>query len=486
MDLHKLQTRIKELGSNTGGKGFVYGLLLAYNIPRATLDRYESQMKKTSELGESLEIGRKVFVVITERDNLLSIFDNLKEKGLHKIKTRFILIANEQDLVIHDLLTEDTLKSTIPDFCKSFEFLIPLLGIRRIDSISNRSVDLKAAEKFAKLYNQLLLTNDYRDDSKRARLNVVMARILFCFFSDGVGLIEKGSVFRILSTYTDKSGMDLNMVLGEMFESLSTPEKRDIKEYLKAMPFIDSTLFCGDIDLPTFNKETRKLLLECAELDWSDINPDILGSLIQSIVFPESFHGLSNHFTSIPNIHKVIDPLFLNELYEDFEKNKDNYDDLMNLLKRIGRIKILDPSCGSGNFLIVLYKELKILENKIINIIRNITNGEKEPIVRVSMMQFYGIERNEFACEIAKLGLFFTECQLLLQYTGELTLSRNLLGCLRLKNIVNANATELDWEDVCPKDDDEIYIIGNPPYKGARKQTDSQKADMTLNRMRKL
>jgi len=418
-----------------------------------------------------------LYCQFTLKTNLYSEFNRLKTDGLNKIKARFIFLANSDYILAYDSFTEETLSSSRKELFQHFDFFFPLIGIKKVRPTFNETVDMKAAEKFAQLYNQLLVDNKNEEDSNFV-IDSFLVRLLFCFFADSVGIIPRGTVHKLLLSFSSESGEDLGILIENMFRAMSEKDRNGIPHYLTQLPVIDIALFSKHVELPQFNKRTRQLILDISKLDWSAVNPDILGSLIQSIVFPESCSGLSNNFTSVPNINKLIGPLFLDELYETYEKAKGNHKDLLNLLGRISKIRIFDPACGTGNFLIVTYKELKILESRIIESITNLTDGKGEIPHCLSLSQFYGIEMNGLACEVAKLGLFFTECQLSRVDTEKPISTKRLLHYLNLKNIIHGNATRISWNKICPKDGNETYIIGNPPYKGARKQSAEQKSDV--------
>ncbi|MDD4575352.1 MAG: N-6 DNA methylase, partial [Bacteroidales bacterium] len=246
-----------------------------------------------------------------------------------------------------------------------------------------------------------------------------------------------------------------------------------LPEYLKAFPFVNGGLFEKAKKTPKFSRSSRAAILSSGNQDWSAINPDIFGSMFQAVISVDQRGSLGQHYTSVPNIMKVIEPLFLNELYEELENAGDNEKKLKALLNRIHNLKIFDPACGSGNFLIIAYKELRILEMKVFKA------GGMMALSGIQLSQFYGIEIDDFAGEIAKLALWLAEHQMNVEFFKEFGRTNPTLPLTEAGKIVQGNACRLDWEVVCPKTkDDEIYILGNPPYLGARMQQDTHKADM--------
>ncbi|MGL5234410.1 MAG: class I SAM-dependent DNA methyltransferase, partial [Empedobacter falsenii] len=275
--------------------------------------------------------------------------------------------------------------------------------------------------------------------------------------------------------------------LTTLFKKLNTPEgKGSFEPHFNKFPYVNGGLFRDDIQCPKFSTKARQILLDSGELDWSEINPDIFGSMIQAVADPAERNNLGMHYTSVVNILKLIKPLFLDDLYEEFEKNKGKIKGLEALLDRLGKIKFFDPACGSGNFLIITYKELRNLEIQIIKELLDLNATQRKIYFsEIKLSQFYGIEIKDFAHEMAILSLWLAEHQMNQVFELELLdygKSNPILPLKESGNITAGNAARVDWEQVCPKEaNDEIYIIGNPPYLGARYQDEEQKYDIALN-----
>jgi len=276
------------------------------------------------------------------------------------------------------------------------------------------------------------------------------------------------------------------------FDILNTKDSERSKyaSHFLEFPYVNGGLFESKIKLPTFTASSRKLIIECGKLDWSSINPDIFGSMIQAVVHPGQRENLGMHYTSVPNIMKVIEPLFLNDLREELENSKNDSKKLTKLRERIAKIKIFDPACGSGNFLIISYKELCKLEIEIIRLL-NLQNsfatqeGWNSTMSGITLNNFYGIEIDDFAHEIAKLSLYLAQHQINIKFQEEFGKLKPTLPLKESGKIVCANATRIDWEEVCPRKDkiigeNEIYIVGNPPYLGFLQQKLEHKKDMDL------
>lgn len=247
-------------------------------------------------------------------------------------------------------------------------------------------------------------------------------------------------------------------------------------------PYVNGGLFRDPIESPKFTSKARNILIGLGELQWQEINPDIFGSMIQAVVLPEYRSDLGMHYTSVENILKLIRPLFLDELYEEFEKHRDNVTQLRKLIARMSKMKFFDPACGSGNFLIITYKELRALEIEILQRIIEIQTPTLLEYTEIKLSQFYGIELDDFAHEMARLSLWLAEHQMNNIFEEQLAgygESKPILPLKEAGRIVQGNAARKNWKEICSiGTDDEVYIIGNPPYLGSRNQDDEQKKDM--------
>lgn len=343
-----------------------------------------------------------------------------------------------------------------------------------------------------RLFDQIRYNNHLEKPEDIHALNVFLTRLLFCFFAEDTKIFPKDSFTKLIESHTHKTGENADEVLTALFQTLDTPpEKRSesLPAHLASFPYVNGGLFQADEPIPDFDTRTRRLLLECGKLNWSEINPDIFGSMFQSVIDPKQRSRLGQHYTSVPNIMKAIKPLFLDELQTAFQdifkrypSNEGRLKALYSLSMRLGNIKIFDPACGSGNFLIIAYKELRRLEIEIFKAVKEIdSNAIFSSQIRLD--QFYGIELDDFAHEIAMLSLWLAEHQMNLAHENELG---NSLPTLPLKsggNIKAANSLREDWEVFCPRGnraEDEVYIVGNPPFGGTNSRDDGQKQDMDI------
>lgn len=341
--------------------------------------------------------------------------------------------------------------------------------------------DMEAATKMSALNDWILKINISKDNNSTTdNINIFLIRLLFCFFSDDIGIFSKSLFSDSIKDYTGEDGVDLSLYLSSAFAAMDLRDKSELNDNVKHFPYVNGGLFSDKIEIPFLDKKSRELILECAELDWTLINPDIFGSMIQSIIGKETRYTLGIHYTSIPNIMRLIRPLFLDELYNDFNKYYNNRKKLNSLLNRISTMKFFDPACGNGNFLIVAYKELRIFEIKIWKRIRELSHGQMSlPFVSITLEQLYGIEIDGFICQTAMISLWLVEHQMNAVFKEEFSdVSIDVLPLKTLNNIHCANSCHVDWNKICPNNkNSEIYILGNPPFIGSKMQSLQQRLD---------
>jgi type I restriction-modification system DNA methylase subunit len=476
MNITEIESNLQKLTKSIKSESFIFEFLLSYGTPKSTIARLKqaSGTNLAKVEGEILWKKKLYFKPIQKKDDFPTL-DGLRTLGEQsKHEPRFIIRTDYKTLLALDQKTDDTLETPIQQLSKHLDFFLPLAGMEKAKHQNENPADVKAAEKMGRLYDELKKINTVKTKEETHNLNVFLSRLLFCFFAEDTGIFQPSQFTNAVSSHTQDVGSDLHTYLDALFLILNTEVRKTQANYLKEFPYVNGGLFRNNFLAPHFNKRSRQLLIECGELDWSAINPDIFGSMMQAVVSSEVRDGMGMHYTSVPNIMKVIEPLFLTELYEEFATSKSNTKKLMALLDRIHRIKIFDPACGSGNFLIISYKELRKLEMKIF------TKLNYHGFSKISLSQFYGIELDDFAHEIAMLSLWLAEHQMNQSFLQIFKTVKPALPLTSTGNIVQGNACRLDWETVCPKDhDDEIYILGNPPYVGARFQSARQKEDIS-------
>lgn len=497
------------LGQRSTSAGeFVYELL------RIFADWGDGQVRRTKEgAGNLAKDGRTILVKdlscvlayrpITDGADISDFYDEIdamsEEPKIAKRLPRLFVVSDGVRVVAYDPKINDWYENSIALLWKDFEFFTPLAGIEKIQFTEEAEADVKSAELMAKLFDDIRRYNDIRDPQTVHALNVFMSRLLFCFFAEDTGLFPEDNLFtNTLRTHTKEDGSDLAEFIDLAFLAMSTNDPAvlsSLPKLYEVFPFVNGGLFRDRYPIPVLSRRARNLILNCGEYNWREINPDIFGSMIQAVVTPEHRAGLGMHYTSVPNIEKVIRPLFLDALEEEFEAacaearekmaKKINHDRasqrLRNLLNRLSNIKFFDPACGSGNFLIITYKRLRELEIRIWKAMREITGMALLPFPNITLTQFYGIELDEYAAETATLSMWLAEHQMNVKFQEELFVLPETLPLKPSGHIVCGNACRLDWNTVCPHTpEDEVYIMGNPPYLGSKLQDAIQKDDMKV------
>jgi len=477
MNIAQIEINLQKLITTFNKESFIYDLLLAYGLPKASITRLKKGNLNLSKIEGEISWKKKLYFKEEYSNDLHLTISEIAKAIKHN--ERFIIVTDYETLLAIDTKTDDKLDCALTDLPKHYDFFLPWAGMEKAQHANENPADVKAAERMAKLFDEIKKDNPNNSPEFIHSLNVFLSRLLFCFFAEDTHIFEESQFTNAIDSHTQADGSDLNTYLDTLFTVLNTPEnKREgLPEYLKAFPYVNGGLFETTHKAPKFSRSSRAAILSGGEQDWSAINPDIFGSMFQAVIGVEQRGDLGQHYTSVPNIMKVIEPLFLNELYEELEKADTNQKKLNALLNRIHKIKIFDPACGSGNFLIIAYKELRILEMKIFKA------GNMMALSGMQLSQFYGIEIDDFAGEIAKLALWLAEHQMNVEFYKEFGRTNPTLPLKEAGKIVQGNACRLDWEEVCPKtnakaEPAEVYILGNPPYLGARMQQDTHKADM--------
>lgn len=508
INLKDIEEKVKPLaGKASYNKEFIFDLLAAYGRSAGNITRLRNGQLNIANDKDS-EVAQKGIVYFKPTaDNVYAVIDDLQsDPTVVRYSTRFVIVTDYKKLLAFDTKTSEPLDIDIADIDKHFAFFLPWAGMEKAQYANENHADVKAAEKMAKLFDEIIAFNKSGDAKYYHGLNVFFMRLLFCYFAEDTLTFEKGQFTKAIESYTQQDGSDVSWFISELFISLDIEDKTGYPAHIAAFPYVNGSLFRGSQVIPEFNKAARDLLLECGKLNWSSVNPDIFGSMIQAVVNPGQRAGLGMHYTSVPNILKTIEPLFLDELKEEFTKNYDDVKKLEKLLGRIGAIKVFDPACGSGNFLIIAYKELRKLEHAILERQAELGSANRILFSRINIENFYGIEIDDFAHEVAILSLWIAKHQMNLEFAEKFGVELPLIPLKEAGHIVQGNAARLDWNKVCPNKPsrgtgrqvqtaiigqpheqtelpveglvwDEIYLIGNPPYQGAKLQDKSQKED---------
>lgn len=483
----EIQTNVQALIDNFSKEEFIYELLIAYGISKTSVTRLKKGDYNMSKIEGEILYKKKVFFKVEESDKLLSSIDAIsKDDRILKQQPRFVILTDYKQLVAKDLKKGKNLDVEIIQLPNYFDFFLPLAGSEVYNASNDNEADRDASYKMAALYDLLIEENPliYNSKDHIHELNIFLSRLLFCFFAEDTEIFEQDSIFtNTLAQHTAENGKDTHTFLNELFDRLNDKNGDKYPNYLTKFPYVNGGLFNEKINSPIFTAKARRTLIDLGELQWKDINPDIFGSMIQAVVIPEYRSDLGMHYTSVINILKLIKPLFLDELYEAYE-NATTINQLRKLINRIASIKFFDPACGSGNFLIITYKEIRVLEIKILEKIIDLEANPTIEFTQIQLSQFYGIEIDDFAHEMAILSLWLAEHQMNRVFEDTLFdfgKSKPILPLKEAGQITQGNATRVDWKVACPiTEKDEVYIIGNPPYLGARNQIKEQKDDLKI------
>lgn len=423
-----------------------------------------------------------------------------------RAKARFVLATDGDLFEAEDLTTDDApLSCAYADFPNHFGFFLPLAGITTVRQIRESSFDIRATSRLNRLYVELLKDNpDWSAADRRPDMNHFLARLIFCFFAQKTDIFFGDSLFTdTVEQMSAKDSSNTHQVISAIFRAMNTKAADraawHCPRWADAFPYVNGGLFSGSTDVPRFSRIARSYLLHIGGLDWKKINPDIFGSMIQAVADDDERGALGMHYTSVPNILKVLNPLFLDDLRQKLAEAGDNPRTLLNLRKRMARIRVFDPACGSGNFLVIAYKEMRAIEAEI-----NRRRGETDRGSDIPLTNFRGIELRDFPAEIARLALIIAEYQCDVLYRGQKEALRDFLPLDSQNWITCGNALRLDWLSICPptgtgvkhhaddlfhspldqaqidfeNEGGETYICGNPPYKGSQWQTEEQKSDL--------
>lgn len=485
-----------------------YNLLYAFGKSAKDIERYQ-EGKGVLKTFDGLLIKGLFCYRSTTSINLTNELERLKKDvQVLKAAPKIVAVSDGETILAFDLREKETFENHTNRLYCDFAFFYPLAGVERVRYEEESAADVKAAEKLAKLHDELRAYNEFSTDSDLHDLNIFISRLLFCFFAEDTGIFEENLFTDSIRRFTKPDGSDLSQYLDETFNVMDISVRQNsIPSIVKQFPYVNGGLFSKHIQIPKMGQKARRLIIECGELNWKDINPDIFGSMIQAVVNPEERASQGMHYTSVPNIMKVINPLFMDELYERYNKLVENFDELHrmkevgvctekqfydnckpllkkcdDLLRRMSKMKFFDPACGSGNFLIITYKSLRFLEMKILALKQKCQPHGMIMFIDasiISLNQFYGIELLDFPHEVAMLSLWLAEHQMNRKLNEDFGVNTKALPLKNITQIVCGNACRIDWNEVCPHtSEEEVFVFGNPPYLGSRRQDESQKKDM--------
>lgn len=486
---------------------FPFAFLKAFGNKETTIKKLRSakNSSNSSDVSGGVLQRNNIHIAVCEEAVNQKLIDLKQSPATSKGKVKIILATDGVEFVAEDLYSGELIVGKYLDFANYFTFFLSLSGITFSKEILNNSVDRKAVYHLDRLYIELLEQNkDWDTKERRHDLNQFMSRLIFCYFAEDTGIFPKEDMFtHAIEQLSDSRSENADFVISKIFHAMDVKhEDRDrqgLPNWTRDFPYVNGGLFAGNRDVPKFTRIARSYLIHSGNLNWKEINPDIFGSMIQAIAGDDERGSIGMHYTSVPNILKVLNPLFLDDLRKKLHEAGDNPRKLFNLRKRISKIRVFDPACGSGNFLVIAYKEMRHIESEI-----NKRRYETHLRSEIPLSNFRGIELRAFSTEIARLALIIAEYQCDELYRGQKDALADFLPLDSKNWIVNGNALSIDWLSVCPPSeksvryiaDDlfnkpqsqeqidfkyeggETYICGNPPYYGSQKQDSIQKQDM--------
>jgi hypothetical protein len=475
--------RESEAREHAESQSFWNDFFNVFGISRKRVASFEEPVKKLGEKRGRIDLFWKGTLLVEHKSKgkdldkaytqALDYFPGLKEAELPK----YILISDFEIFRLYDLEENTTHEFHISELYKNVNLFGFIAGYTKHKVVAEDPINIKAALLMGKLHDEL---KDTGYDGHP--LEHFLVRLLFLLFAEDTAIFEKRTFTEFIENKTHEDGSDVGSKLAELFQVLNTPQDKRLKnldETLGAFPYVNGKLFEEFLPIVAFNSSMREALLECCYLDWSKISPAIFGSLFQSIMDKAHRRNLGAHYTSEANILKLIRPLFLDELYEKFEKVKKNKTKLQEFHKELSTLNFLDPACGSGNFLILSYRELRKLEFEILKLLHKENVLDIDAIVWCDVDQFHGIEVEEFAAQIAQVAMWLIDHQMnmmISEYFGQYFVR---LPLKKSAYIVHGNSLTIDWEEVVSKDK-LSYILGNPPFYGKQYQSKEQRRDMEV------
>ena len=484
---------------------FPFAFLEAFGNKATTIKRLRSGATNNSDVDGVLQRGN-IHIKVSPEGAATATLTALKASpATTRSKAKFVLATDGKDFQAEDLNSGEVVVCDYVNFPDHFGFFLPLAGITTVKQIRESAFDIKATGRLNRLYVELLKDNlDWGTADRQHEMNHFMARLIFCFFAEDTDIFSGQGLFTgTIEQMSSGDGSNNDEVVREIFRAMNTgPEAREmasIPRWADVFPYVNGGLFSDSTDVPRFSRIARSYLLHIGNLDWKKINPDIFGSMIQAVADDDERGTLGMHYTSVPNILKVLNPLFLDDLREKLEEAGDNSRKLLKLRNRMARIRVFDPACGSGNFLVIAYKEMRAIEAEINQ--RRRESGRRSDI---PLTNYRGIEIRDFPAEIARLALIIAEYQCDVLYRGQRKALAEFLPLDAMNWITCGNALRIDWQSICPptgtgvrhhaddlfhtpidqaeidfeNEGGETYICGNPPYRGSTWQSREQKADL--------
>lgn len=507
MNAVEIEQAISELAEHPFDRAeFPFAFLEAFGNKATTIKKLRTGASNASDVPGGVLQRSNIHIATCDPGAVDKTLNALRDSPkTAAAKAKFILATDGDQFEAEDLASGETVACPYAEFPDHFGVFLPLAGITTVKQIRESTFDIRATSRLNKLYVELLKDNsNWATAERRPDMNHFMARLIFCFFAEDTDIFHGDGLFtRTIEQISARDSSDTAHVISEIFRAMDTKiadrAGANIPRYANGFPYVNGQLFSGSTETPHFSRIARSYLVHIGNLNWKKINPDIFGSMIQAVADDEERGALGMHYTSVPNILKVLNPLFLDDLRQQLEEAGDNARKLLNLRNRMAKIRVFDPACGSGNFLVIAYKQMREIEAEI-----NQHRGEPDRRSDIPLTNFRGIELRDFPAEIARLALIIAEYQCDVLYRGQKEALAEFLPLDSQNWIFRGNALKLDWLSLCPpsgtgvkaRADDlfetplpqaeidftneggETYICGNPPYIGDKFQTKDQKEDL--------
>ena len=507
MNAVEIEEAVTQLASEPFDAGeFPFDFLKAFGNKDTTIARLRSGASNSSDIPGGVLQRSNIHIATCKKGETTRALTDLKlSPKTAPAKARFLLTTDGATFEAEDLTSGETVACAFKDFPDHFGFFLPLAGISTVKQLRESAFDIRATGRLNKLYLELRKNNPDWDKADRQHdMNHFMARLIFCFFAEDTDIFRGNRLFTdTVDRMSAPDASNTHEVIETIFRAMNVKASdraaANVPRWAEAFPYVNGGLFAGNSGVPRFSKIARTYLIHIGGLEWQKINPDIFGSMIQAVADDEERGALGMHYTSVPNILKVLNPLFLDDLRTQLEEADKNARMLLNLRKRISRIRVFDPACGSGNFLVIAYKEMRAIEAEI-----NKRRGEEGHKSDIPITNFRGIELRDFPTEIARLALIIAEFQCDTLHRGQKEALQEFLPLDTDNWITCGNALRLDWLSICPptgtdvkhhaddlfhtpldqaqidfeNEGGETYICGNPPYRGSQWQTEEQKSDL--------
>ncbi len=474
-----------ESSENAEAKSFWDAFFTVFGVPRRRVATFEEPIKKSDGHGGFIDLLWKGILLVEHKSRGKDLsrafqqakdyFPGLKDRDL----PRYILVSDFARFRLYDLEEDKQHEFTIRDFYKNVRLFGFVAGYTVMAFKEEDPVNIRAAERMGKLHDKLNAIG-YEGHV----LEVYLVRLLFCLFADDTSIFERRQFQDLIEQRTAEDGQDLAQWLATLFEVLNQPHSTRLKtldEQLAAFPYVNGSLYAERLPIAAFDREMRDMLLECCALDWGRISPAIFGALFQSVMDQKLRRNLGAHYTTEKNILKLIRPLFLDDLRAEFERVKGQAQKLREFHRKLASLKFLDPACGCGNFLVIAYRELRLLELDILRVIYKNAKALSLDVGTFNILcdvdQFFGIEIEEFPAQIAQTAMWLMDHQMNMQVSVEFGSYFVRLPLKKSATILHDNALQTDWRDVV-KPSELSYILGNPPFGGKQFQSDEQKQDL--------